>query len=355
MKQLTTREIALRVSVAAALLTGISLACIGWNAFPVFWWKLLSAMAVTWIAIFALVHFFIREFISMRIRALYKLLYNVKLQDDDAMNIPNSGDDLITQMQHELMDWMKNRSAELEDLKKLEAYRKEFLGNVSHELKTPIFNIQGYLETLLDGGLEDPEINRNYLQRAEKSVDRMIAIIDDLEAISRLESGELIIEPEEFDITALMHEVFEAQEMKASQKGIQLRFRENYKAIRVTADKQRIRQVCTNLITNSIKYGKQGGETEARFYDVDDHLLIEIADNGIGIGKEHLPRLFERFYRVDKGRSRDHGGTGLGLAIVKHILEAHGQTINVRSAESVGSTFSFTLPKRSTSRITDFR
>lgn len=355
MKQLSTRDIALRISLAAALVAGITTLFIGWNQIPGLWWKVLLSAVLSFVSIFSLVLFFIREFVSIRIRALYKMLYNVKLQKDDVIGIPAAGDDLIMKMQTELMDWMKNRSTELEDLKKLEAYRREFLGNVSHELKTPTFNIQGYVATLLDGGLEDPEINRTYLQRAEKSVERMITIIDDLEAISRLESGELTIEPEEFDIIDLTREVFEAQEMKALQRKIQLRFRENYKTVRVVADKQRIRQVITNLITNSIKYGKEEGETEVRFYDVDDHILIEVADNGIGVGKEHLPRLFERFYRVDKGRSRDQGGTGLGLAIVKHILEAHGQTINVRSSEGVGSTFSFTLPKRTASRITDFR
>ncbi len=224
-------------------------------------------------------------------------------------------------------------------------YRREFLGNVSHELKTPVFNIQGYVLTLLDGGLEDPTINKNYLIRAEKSVDRMITIIDDLEAISQLETGELQIEQERFDIVLLMKDVIDAQEMHATDKGIMLSIQDDAKPIFVNADRFRIRQVLVNLIVNSVKYGKEYGETKIRFYDVGDNIRIEISDNGIGIGEEHLPRLFERFYRVDKSRSREQGGTGLGLAIVKHIIEAHSQTINVMSTEEVGTVFSFTLKK----------
>jgi two-component system phosphate regulon sensor histidine kinase PhoR len=199
--------------------------------------------------------------------------------------------------------------------------------------------------TLLDGGLEDPSINKNYLMRAEKSVDRMIMIIDDLEAISQLETGELQIEPERFDIAVLLKDVVDAQEMKATGKGIILTIPEDNKQVFVYADRFRIRQVLVNLIVNSIKYGKEYGETKTRFYDVGDNILIEISDNGIGIAKEHLSRLFERFYRVDKSRSRDQGGTGLGLAIVKHIIEAHSQTINVMSTEGVGTVFSFKLKK----------
>lgn len=351
MKQLSTRAIALRIAFACAgMASAVFLVAVKGDT-PNFWFKLLILFTLTGLCGFLFSSFLIRDFISFRIRTLYKTLYNVKQQRDEPLNLPVTGDDLISQMQREVADWMKNRSSELEDLKKLETYRREFLGNVSHELKTPIFNIQGYITTLLDGGLEDEQINRNYLQRAEKSVERMIAIIDDLEAISRLESGELTLEPEEFDIADLMREVMDAQEMKASNRGIALKFRENYKPVRVFADKQRIRQVLTNLTTNSIKYGKQDGQTEVRFYDMDDHVLVEVADNGIGIAREHLSRLFERFYRVDKGRSRDQGGTGLGLAIVKHILEAHGQTINVRSTEGVGSTFSFTLPRRAAKAV----
>ncbi|MFL5765824.1 MAG: sensor histidine kinase [Bacteroidia bacterium] len=251
----------------------------------------------------------------------------------------------VENLKQEIIAWADDRKDEIERLHKLEVYRKEFLGNVSHELKTPIFNIQGYVLTLLDGGLEDPSINRNYLERAEKSVDRMITIIDDLEAISQLETGELQLEPEKFDIAALAKDVADAQEMKATAKGIILTLPEEIKPLYVMADRFRIRQVIVNLIVNSVKYGKEYGETKIRFYDVGENVMVEIADNGIGIGKEHLPRLFERFYRVDKSRSREQGGTGLGLAIVKHIIEAHNQTISVMSTEGAGTVFSFTLKK----------
>lgn len=309
------------------------------------WAGILTGGVISAILAWIAFSYLTKHFISNRIRALYKTIYNVKLPENEKLQLPGSGDELIYKIQSEVTEWAKNRSSEIEDLKKLEIYRKEFLGNVSHELKTPIFNIQGYISTLIEGGIEDPSINKKYLERTEKSVERMITIIQDLEAISRIESGEMALDVESFDLGDLSEDIVEAQEMKATKRGIKLRVRENVNRVRVNADKDRIRQVLTNLIVNSIKYGKDNGETEVRLYDMEDHVLVEISDNGIGIAKEHLPRLFERFYRVDKGRSREQGGTGLGLAIVKHILEAHGQTINVRSSEGVGSTFSFTLRK----------
>ncbi len=310
---------------------------------PVSWMLAVTGGASAGLLSWFVFLYYLRNFVNNRIVTLYKTIYNLK---DTQSQITSSGsEDLMLKMEREVTDLVKNRSAEIEGLKKLEQYRREFLGNVSHELKTPIFNIQGYISTLLDGGLEDPSINKNYLERAEKSVERMINIVDDLESISKLETGELSIENYPFDIYELCMEVRYSLEIKAMERNIKLSFRDPYKAVYVVADKDRIRQVITNLIYNSIKYGKDDGETQVRFYDMEDHVLIEISDNGIGIAKEHLPRLFERFYRVDKGRSREQGGTGLGLAIVKHILEAHGQNINVRSAEGSGSTFSFTLPK----------
>lgn len=280
-----------------------------------------------------------------KVERLLTTVKNFRSQNDKTPTHIDYNGNPISNLDMEILAWAEDRKNEIERLKKLEVYRKEFLGNVSHELKTPVFNIQGYVLTLLDGGLEDASINKNYLMRAEKSVDRMITIIDDLEAISQLETGELQLEPERFDVVALAKDVADAQEMKATAKGIIFTLPEETKPLFVMADRFRIRQVIVNLIVNSVKYGKEYGETQIRFYDTGDTITIEIADNGIGISKEHLPRLFERFYRVDKSRSREQGGTGLGLAIVKHIIEAHNQNIKVMSTEGAGTVFSFTLKK----------
>lgn len=228
----------------------------------------------------------------------------------------------------------------------LEDYRKEFMGNVYHELKTPIFNMQGYILTLLDGGLEDESINRVYLERAEKNINRMISIVEDLESISGLESGALNLKKEDLNISILIDEVLEANELRASNNNIRLEKNKIKKATSmVSGDRRRIYQVINNLVVNSINYGNKGGKTSISVYRAGDMALIEIKDNGIGISKEDLPRIFERFYRVDKSRSRDSGGTGLGLAIVKHIIEAHKQTVKVKSAPGKGSVFTFTLAR----------
>ena len=254
--------------------------------------------------------------------------------------------DPLEQLNKEISKITQDREREVDHLTKLETYRKEYLGNVSHELKTPIFNIQGYVSTLIDGGLYDESINLEYLKRADKSVDRMINIIDDLETISQLESGELLLDAEKFDIVALAKDVAEQLEMLAGKKNIKILIdEESKKQLKVTADKFRIRQVFVNLMTNSIKYGKENGTIKLKFKTIEATAIIDIIDDGIGIEEKHLPRLFERFYRIDKGRSREQGGTGLGLSIVKHIIEAHNQHINVTSQVGVGTTFTFTLKK----------
>lgn len=241
---------------------------------------------------------------------------------------------------------IEERKKEIEHLKKLETYRKEYIGNVSHELKTPIFNIQGYIQTLLDGGLEDSNVNRKFLERADKSVERMITIVEDLQTITQFETGELVLDIESFDILALAKDVCDTMDMRAKTRNISLIVREmDNVSFLVSGDRFRLRQVLANLVVNSIKYGKDGGETKIQLRDNGNFIMVEVSDNGIGIEKHHLPRLFERFYRVDKSRSRDQGGSGLGLAIVKHIIEAHDQHINVMSTAGVGSVFSFNLPK----------
>ncbi len=239
---------------------------------------------------------------------------------------------------------IESREKEVIHFENLDSYRKEYLGNVSHELKTPVFNIQGYVDTLLNGGLEDATINVDYLRRAERSIDRLINIIDDLETITQLESGGLDLDMDTFDIATLCKDIYASLELNAAKKNIKLELARKYdKPVLVKADKFRIRQVLVNLITNSIKYGKENGTTLIELNYLNDDVVIEISDNGDGIDEKHLPRIFERFYRIDKGRSREQGGTGLGLAIVKHIIEAHDKSIKAESQQEKGTKFTFSL------------
>jgi len=302
---------------------------------------------VLFFIIYFTVKYVIETFIYEKIRIIYKTIHNIKGTKQYIKEEHSNDKNLLENVNQEVLDWVKDRRQEIEELKKLEIYRREYIGNVSHELKTPIFNIQGYILTLLDGGLEDETINKEYLLRTEKSINRMIAIVQDLEAISQLESGELKLEFSKFDIITLVKEVVEFVEIKAKKRKVKLIIDSGSdKYIMVYADKKRIRQVLTNLIENSIKYaGDKDSTSKISFFDMDEMVLIEVSDNGIGVSESDIPRLFERFYRTDKGRSRGQGGTGLGLSIVKHIIEAHNQTINVRSALGVGTTFGFTLKK----------
>jgi two-component system phosphate regulon sensor histidine kinase PhoR len=240
-----------------------------------------------------------------------------------------------------------DKKLEIETLKVREEYRREFLGNISHELKTPLFTVQGYLSTLLDGAMEDKKIRKKYLERAEKGVERLVYIVEDLDMISKLEMGDVNLELSKFNIVDLVQSVFDLLEMVADKKNIILMFDRKYnKAINVFADQEKIQQVLSNLIVNSIKYGKENGTTEVTIEDlVDDKIIVRIRDNGEGIEKQNIPRLFERFFRVDKSGARSEGGSGLGLSIVKHIIEAHGEKIYVESEFGIGSEFSFTLEK----------
>jgi len=295
---------------------------------------------------YVLTKFAVEKFIYEKIRIIYKNIRQLKLSKNHK-DRQLSVTDWLENVNQEVKSWVEDRSKELEDLKKLEKYRRDYIGNVSHELKTPIFSIQGYILTLLDGGLEDKNINKEYLLKTEKSINRMISIIQDLEAISQLESGELKLDYSRFDMITLVKEVFDFLEIKAKKKRVKLFITPTKeKQIWVNADKKRIRQVLTNLVENSIKYSSdESAYTKISFFDMDELVLTEVADNGIGVSETDIPRLFERFYRTDKGRSRGQGGTGLGLSIVKHIIEAHEQTINVRSGLGLGTTFGFTLRK----------
>lgn len=295
-----------------------------------------------------MVRYVVNEFVYEKIRLIYKTIHNLKTPKSELKKRLKEDSDILDSVNTEVVSWAETQQQEIQTLRDQEAYRRDFLGNVSHELKTPIFNIQGYVHTLLDGGLEDEEINRKFLKRADKSVERMISVVEDLDVISRLESGRLELNQQRINIVELAKDVIEIEEMKAEKRDISIKFNEKYdKPIYVMADSDQIRQVYINLLDNSIKYGSQDGTIKLRFYDMDENILCEVADDGPGIEEKHLSRLFERFYRVDKARDRHAGGTGLGLSIVKHILEAHGQSINVRSltGENSGTTFSFTLKK----------
>lgn len=290
----------------------------------------------------------LESFIYRRIKLIYKSIHQLKIrnQNDELKSRIKDSEDIISDVNADVLEWAQDKKEEIDELKQLEQYRKEFIGNLSHELKTPIFNIQGYITTLIDGGAEDAEMMEKYLQNAERNVERMISLVEDLDAIHKLESSRMHLEMEKFDVVKLSKEVMELEEMKAQNRNVQLSFKEEYsKPFWVYADKHSIKQVFTNLIVNSIVYGNEGGTTKVAFYDMDENILVEVADDGPGIDEKHLSRLFERFYRVDKSRSRHQGGTGLGLSIVKHILESHQQAINVRSTINRGSTFSFTLKK----------
>lgn len=301
---------------------------------------------VCFFSAFLIFKYILTFFIYRKIKLIYKSISSSKNTKEKVWERVSKDEDVIASVGKEVLEWQKDRSEEIAELKRMESFRKEFIGNVSHELKTPLFSIQGYIHTLLEGAINDPEVNMNYLLRASKSVERLCLIVEDLEAISKLESGELTLDQRTFDIYELVKDVFDTMELKGKEMGITFDFKEeSEKAVYVYGDKEKIRQVITNLIVNSVKYGKKGGKTLVGFYDMDQNILIEITDDGIGIDPLHLPRIFERFYRVDKSRSREQGGTGLGLSIVKHIIEAHEQKINVRSSLGMGTTFAFTLKK----------
>lgn len=310
------------------------------------YWLLLVGPIIGFGASYVMLRYAVERFIHDKIKIIYKTIHSNKTSVSTQQL--DFEEDVLDTVNREVVSWAKDSNQEIDELKNKEEYRREFLGNVAHELKTPIFNIQGYVHTLLDGGLEDEEVNRKFLTRTDKSVDRMISIVKDLEAITKMESGVLDLELEKLNIVELAEDTVDQLETKAEKHQVTIKFDQNYeRPIFVMADREMIAQVYTNLMDNSIKYSGEGSKITLRFFDMDKHILCEVADNGRGIKQEHIPRLFERFYRVDKARTSNKGGTGLGLAIVKHILEAHEQSINVRSStdERSGTTFSFTLKK----------
>jgi two-component system, OmpR family, phosphate regulon sensor histidine kinase PhoR len=343
MKNSTPRQMAVNIALLSALVSGLFFLVFGLINGGIYWWLGLLGILSVFTLVYFLVRNVLRDFIFEKIVPIYKAIQKQHVSDEEMQKLLGYND-MVAQARNDVLDWGRERAGEIEQLKSLETYRKEFLGNVSHELKTPIFNIQGYVLTLLDGGIDDPEVNKLYLERTEKSINRLISIVEDLESISRLESGDLKLEFEHFDIIQLFEEVFEMQDMRAHKHDITLSFNHRYdKALMVYADRNRILEVVNNLVVNSIKYGNKHGRTIVSFSDLVDNVMIEISDNGIGISEKDISRIFERFYRVDKSRSREQGGTGLGLSIAKHIIEAHKQTIRVRSTPGAGTTFTFTL------------
>lgn len=311
------------------------------------WYDVSITFGVTIITSFFVFYYLIEKYIYSKIKLIYKLIHNLKLGRDlrDALGEHISADP-INDVEQEVKEWARQKKSEIDELKTQEKFRRDFLSNISHEFKTPLFAIQGYIEAIQDDEFEDMDMVKDFLMKASRNVDRLSYLIKDLDEISKLETGEIAINYSKFKINDLLKEVLESMEMKAKQHKIKLVFKQKYdEPIMVNADREKIIQVLVNLIDNSFKYGKEGGSTSISLFELHDQVLVEITDDGIGIEEKNLPRLFERFFRTDTSRSRQIGGSGLGLAIVKHIIEAHQQTINVRSTEGLGSTFGFTLQK----------
>ncbi len=304
------------------------------------------AVSITFFGSYFLIRFVLRWFIYRKIKLIYKFIYQTKATKKEETYykyvLPQKS---IDEVQEDVTKWAQQRKEEIEVLKTNEAYRKEFLQNLSHEFKTPIFAIQGYVETLLHGAMEDAALNKKFLENTARNVVRMVNLVNDLDEISKLESGEQLIHKTRFVIQDVIREVYQSLFILTNAKSIKATIKKGCEApLYVYADNEKIKQVLFNLVENAIKYGRFGGHITASVYKADEiHALIEIGDDGIGIAPEHLPRIFERFYRTDNARSRDIGGTGLGLAICKHIIEAHGQVIHVRSNPDVGTTIGFTL------------
>ncbi len=318
------------------------------SVFLFFWFQfelipVLSFGAACFLFSFFIIQYRVEHFIYKRVKKIYD---NVTLLDSTTLQPNQITTDMAT-LTREVEKFAEDKKLEIETLKVRETYRKEFMGNVSHELKTPLFTVQGYILTLLDGAMKDKAVRKKYLQRAARGVERLIYIVKDLDMITKLEAGDLHLNLENFNIIEVVQNSFDLLEMKAAKKDITLTFDMEYQEpIWVYGDRERIQQVITNLVVNSIKYGKKGGTTEISIENlIKNKVIVRVTDNGEGIEKVNIPRLFERFYRVDKSGSRKEGGSGLGLSIVKHIIEAHSEKIYVESVYGVGSEFSFTLEK----------
>jgi len=342
-KNLSPRQLSFFSAIIVSLVNAILVILL----YPV-WYISLVVFILTFIPTYLLYYYTLQRFIYRKIKLIYKFIYQTKATRQEEIFYENIlPRKSIDEVSEDVQKWATQRKAEIELLRANEQFRKEFLMNLAHELRTPIFSVQGYVDTLLGGALTDDTVNRKFLNNASKSIDRLVRLVDDLDEISKLESGKIPIIQESFVIQDLIKDVYEEFSLIAKEKKIILDFKKGTeRPLVVYADKPKIKQVLVNLIENAIKYGNEDGTVTAGCYEMDDkHIYIEISDNGPGIAEEHLARIFERFYRADRSRSRSIGGTGLGLAIVKHIVEAHGQTVTVRSKPGVGSSFGFTLEK----------
>lgn len=312
--------------------------------FAIFSWEicLYFALIMSLFSFFS-VQYRVERYIYSKVKKIYS---DVSLLESSTFRTQSVTTDMASLTQ-EVKQFATNKKLEIETLKVREEYRREFLGNISHELKTPLFTVQGYLSTLLDGAMNDKSIRKKYISRAEKGVERLILIVQDLDMIAKLETGNLNLQQENFNIVEVIENVFDLLEMNASEKDILLLFDQKYtRPIMVYGDGEKIHRAVVNLIVNSIKYGKEKGSTEVSIEDLTkDKVIVRVRDNGGGVSEENMSRIFERFYRVDKSGSRDVGGSGLGLSIVKHIIEGHGEKIYIESELNKGSEFSFTLKK----------
>jgi two-component system phosphate regulon sensor histidine kinase PhoR len=329
-----------------ALAVALSLAILNFY-FQQNWLYMLATFSVALLTSFVVFYYLTERYVYSKIKLIYKLIHNLKLGRDlkDALGEYVSPDP-INDVEQEVKEWAITKKSEIDTLKQQEQFRREFLANISHEFKTPLFAIQGYIEALQDSAIVEDEQTKKFLIKAAKNVDRLTFLIKDLDAISKLESGEIPINYEVFDLSVLINEVIDSLEMKAKKYQISLTFKDKYDhPTMVYADQEKIRQVVVNLIDNSFKYGNTNGETAIKIFELHEQFLVEVTDNGIGIEEKNQARVFERFFRTDQSRSREVGGSGLGLAIVKHILEAHDQTITLRSTAGIGSTFGFTLQR----------
>lgn len=350
LKNTSPRKLAAYVAVLVALVILLLFATLyGLGLLQIQWWLFPIISLFFFFFIYYLMINVLRWYIYRKVKLIYKNIHSLKRKSSkkkSSLGRINLDADILEKVEQDVAEWAASQAEEIASLRNMEEYRRDFLGNISHELKTPIFNMQGYLFTLIEGALYDDNVNKDYVKRALTNVKRLQTIVEGLDVISQLENGKILLDITTFDIRKLIEESIEDNRMLAEERNITVGFKPGADvAFQVKGDRENIRQVLINLIGNSIKYGKENGHTKIGCYNMETYILIEVADNGIGIEQKDLKHVFDRFYRADKSRSRAVDGSGLGLSIVKHIIEAHQQTINVRSEEGEGSTFGFTLER----------